>query len=80
MNKNVHLHPNSSYYNYQMCISKRQKRDIIINIIRQHKPASWFETILHAETKKHIFQLRHVLKENEWSGFYNLHFGATIWL
>ncbi len=34
MNKNVPLHPNSSYY--QMCISKRQKSDIIIinNIIR----------------------------------------------
>ncbi len=28
MNKNVPLHPNSSYY--QMCISKRQKSDIII--------------------------------------------------
>ncbi len=44
MNKNVPLHPNSSYY--QMCISKRQKSDIIIiNIIRQPKPVSWFETI-----------------------------------
>ncbi len=30
MNTNVPLHPN-----YQMCISKRQKSDIIINIIRQ---------------------------------------------
>ncbi len=29
---------NSSYY--QMCISKRQKSDIIINIIRQPKPVS----------------------------------------
>ncbi len=42
MNKNVPLHPNSSYY--QMCISKRQKSDIIIiimiNIIRQSKPVS----------------------------------------
>ncbi len=39
MNKNVPLHPNSSYY--QMCISKRQKSDIIIiNIIRQPKPVS----------------------------------------
>ncbi len=44
INKNVPLHPNSSYY--QMCISKRQKSDIIIiNIIRQPKPVSWFETI-----------------------------------
>ncbi len=33
----------SSYY--QMCISKRQKSDIIINIIRQPEPVSWFETI-----------------------------------
>ncbi len=41
MNKNVPLHPNSSYY--QMCISKRQKSDIIIIIIiiiRQPKPVS----------------------------------------
>ncbi len=39
MNKNVPLHPNSS--DYQMCISKRQKSDIIIiNIIRQPKPVS----------------------------------------
>ncbi len=39
MNKNVPLHPNSSYY--QMCISKRQKSDIIIiNIIRQPEPVS----------------------------------------
>ncbi len=44
MNKNLPLHPNSSYY--QMCISKKQKSDIIIiNIIRQPKPVSWFETI-----------------------------------
>ncbi len=41
MNKNVTLHPNSSYD--QMCISKRQKSDIIIiNIMRQPKPVSWF--------------------------------------
>ncbi len=40
MNKNVPLHPHSSYY--QMCISKRQKSDIIIiiNIIRQPEPVS----------------------------------------
>ncbi len=39
MNKNVPLHPNSSYY--QMCIFKRQKSDIIIiNIIRKPKPVS----------------------------------------
>ncbi len=39
INKNVPLHPNSSYY--QMCISKRQKSDIIIiNIIRQPEPVS----------------------------------------
>ncbi len=44
MNKNVPLHPNSSYD--QKCISKRQKSDIIIiNIMRQPKPVSWFETI-----------------------------------
>ncbi len=42
MNKNVPLHPNSSYS--QICISKRQKSDII-NIIRQPKPVSLFETI-----------------------------------
>ncbi len=36
MNKNVTLHPNSSYD--QMCISKRQKSDI--NIMRQPKPVS----------------------------------------
>ncbi len=51
MNKNVTLHPNSSYY--QMCISKRQKSDIIIYIMRKPKPVSCFETISHehAETK-----------------------------
>ncbi len=39
MNKNVTLHPNSSYD--QMCISKRQKSDIIIiHIMRQAKPVS----------------------------------------
>ncbi len=39
MNKNVTLHPNSSYG--QMCISKRQKSDIIIiHIMRQPKPVS----------------------------------------
>ncbi len=38
MNKNLPLHPNSSYY--QMCISKRQKSYIIINIIRQPKAVS----------------------------------------
>ncbi len=38
MNKNIPLHPNTRYY--QMCISKRQKSDIIINIIRQPKPVS----------------------------------------
>ncbi len=43
-NEQQSLHPNSSYY--QMCISKRQKSDIIIiNIIRQPKPVSCFETI-----------------------------------
>ncbi len=36
--QNLPLHPNSSYY--QMCISKRQKSDIIIIIIRQPKPVS----------------------------------------
>ncbi len=51
------LHPNSSYD--QMCISKRQKRDIIIiHIMRQPKPVSWFWNIInsleHAETKKYI--------------------------
>ncbi len=39
MNKNLTVHPNSSYD--QMCISKRQKSDIIIiNIMRQPKPVS----------------------------------------
>ncbi len=39
MNKNVNLHPNSSYD--QMCISKIQKSDIIIiHIMRQPKPVS----------------------------------------
>ncbi len=39
MNKNVTVHPNSSYD--QMCISKRQKSDIIIiHIMRQPKPVS----------------------------------------
>ncbi len=39
MNKNVTLHPNSSYD--QMCISKRQNSDIIIiHIMRQPKPVS----------------------------------------
>ncbi len=38
-NKNLPVHPNSSYY--QMCISKRQKSDIIIiDIMRQPKPVS----------------------------------------
>ncbi len=31
MNKNVPLHPNSSYD--QMCISKRQKSDILLSFI-----------------------------------------------
>ncbi len=57
MNKNVTVHPNSSYD--QMCISKRQKSDIIIiNIMRQPKPVSWFwnniNSLEHAETKKYI--------------------------
>ncbi len=57
MNKNVTLHPNSSYD--QMCISKRQKSDIIIiHIMRQAKPVSWFwnniNSLEHAETKKYI--------------------------
>ncbi len=57
MNKNVTLHPNSSYD--QMCISKRQKSDIIIiHIMRQPKPVSWFwnniNSLEHAETKKYI--------------------------
>ncbi len=39
MNKNIPLHPIPSYY--QMCISKRQKKNIIINnIMRQPKPVS----------------------------------------
>ncbi len=38
MNKNVPLHPNSSYY--QMCISKRQKSDIIIIIIINNNQAT----------------------------------------
>ncbi len=39
MNKNLTLHPISSYD--QMCISKRQKSDIIIiNVMRQPKPVS----------------------------------------
>ncbi len=48
MNKNVPLHLTPAT---KMCISKRQKSDIIIiiiiiiNIIRQPKPVSWFETI-----------------------------------
>ncbi len=61
MNKNVHLHPNLSYYYYQMCISKRQKSYIIINIIRLHKPISWFETISLNRTcrnKKCIFLVK----------------------
>ncbi len=49
MNKML-LHPNSSYD--QMCISKRQKSDIM----RQPKPVSWFwnniNSLEHAETKK----------------------------
>ncbi len=56
MNKNVTLHPNSSYD--QMCISKRQKSDIIIHIMRKPKPVSWFwnniNSLEHAETKKYI--------------------------
>ncbi len=61
MNKNVPLHPNSSYD--QMCISKIQKSDIIINITRQPKLISWFETISleHAETKKYFFLFRYLL-------------------
>ncbi len=59
MNINLHLHPNSSYY--QMCISKRQKC-FIINIIRQDKPVSWFETILlrTCRTKKLFSLLRYL--------------------
>ncbi len=56
MNKML-LHPNSSYD--QMCISKRQKSDIIIiHIMREPKPVSWFwnniNSLEHAETKKYI--------------------------
>ncbi len=36
MNKNVPLHPNSSYY--QICISKRHFSDIIIIIIIKRQP------------------------------------------
>ncbi len=51
------LHPNSSYD--QMCISKRQKSDIIIiHIMRQPKPISRFwnniNSLEHAETNKYI--------------------------
>ncbi len=51
MNKNLPLHPNSSYY--QMCISKRQKSYIIINIIRQPKrflDLKEYHSLEHAET------------------------------
>ncbi len=57
MNKNVNVHPNSSYD--QMCISKRQKSDIIIiHIMRQPKPVSWFwnniNSLEHAESNTYI--------------------------
>ncbi len=53
MNKNVTVHPNSSYD--QMCISKRQKSDIIIiNIMRQPKFWNNINSLEHAETKKYI--------------------------
>ncbi len=56
MNKNLPLHPNSSYY--QMCISKKQKSYIIfINIMRQPKHVSWFETISLIRTCRNIFFL-----------------------
>ncbi len=57
MNKNVPLHPNSSYY--QMYISIIQKSYIIIiNIImRQTKPVSWFEISLRACRNEDIFFL-----------------------
>ncbi len=57
MNNNVSLHPNSSYY--QMCISMRQKSDIIIiiiiNIIRQPNrflDLKQYYSLEHAGTKK----------------------------
>ncbi len=57
MNKNVTLHPNSSYD--QMCISKRQNSDIIIiHIMRQPKTGflilKRYHSLEHAETKKYI--------------------------
>ncbi len=57
--KNVPLHPNSSYYQmylYNSIISIIQKSDIIIiNIMRQPNPVSWFEISLRACRNAHIF-------------------------
>ncbi len=61
MNNNVSLHPNSSYY--QMCISKIQKSDIIINIIRQPNrflDLKQYYSLEHAGTKKYIFLFRYL--------------------
>ncbi len=49
MNKNVTLHPNSSYF--QMCISKIQKQyTIIINIMRLFEIYLKYHSLEHAET------------------------------
>ncbi len=61
MNKNLPLHPNSSYY--QMCISKRQKSDIIINISGNPNlflDLKQYHSLEHAETKKYIFLFRYL--------------------
>ncbi len=67
MNKNLPLHPNSSYY--QMCISKRQKSDIINNIISGNPnmflDLKQYHSLEHAETNKLIFYLDiYFVKEN----------------
>ncbi len=70
MNKNLPLHPNSSYY--QMCIFKRQKSDIIIIISSNISDnpdlfldLKQYHSLEHAETKKLIFLFRYLfVKEN----------------
>ncbi len=63
MNKNVPLHPNSSYY--QMCISKRQKNVILLLILSSGNPNLFldlkrYHSLEHAATKKYIFLVKYL--------------------
>ncbi len=62
INKNVPLHPNSSYY--QMCISKRQKKVILLLILSGNPnlflDLKQYQSLEHAATKKLFFLVRYL--------------------